>query len=142
MKKRLLIIGVLVLTLMILAVWAVPAFADGASNSGQTTQNTRQVNKARLLVRILMIRNEAKVDAFLAKAESAGKLNADQVKNIKQIWTNHHEQFERGSILIRLLKANNGTNVRTVLEKAVAAGKIKQRQADRIMALWQKLHNK
>ena len=142
MKKKLLIIGVLLLALAVVGVWAVPVFADGASNSNQSTQNTQQVNKTRILVRLLMIQDESKVDAFLAQAKNTGKITVEQVTAIKEIWTNHHEQFKQGSALVRLLQANNGTNVRIVLGKAVVAGKINKDQAKKIMTLWQKLHNK
>jgi hypothetical protein len=89
-----------------------------------------------------MVQDESKVDAFLAKAEEAGKITTDQVTTIKQIWTNHHEQFKRGSALIRLLQVKDGDKVQAALDKAVGNQKITQQQANNILKLWQKLHNK
>ena len=99
-----------------------PVFAATASNSNQSTQNSQQVNKIRILVRLLMVQDESKIDTFLTQAKDAGKITAQQVITIKEIWTNHHEQFKQGSALVRLLQANNGTNVRIFLGKAVVVG--------------------
>ena len=142
MNRKFIVIGVLLLALIILGVWAVPAFAAGASNPDQSTQNTPQGKKIGILVRLLMVQDENKVDAFLAKAEQAGKISADQVTTIKQIWTNHHEQFKRGSVLIRLLQVKDSDKVQAFLEKAVGNHKITQQQADNVLKLWQKLHIK
>ena len=142
MKKKFIVFGVLLLALIILGVWAVPTFAEGASTPDQSTQNTQQGKKIGILVRLLMVQDESKVDAFLAKAEAAGKITADQVTTIKQIWTNHHEQFKRGSALIRLLQVKDGDKVQAALDKAVGKQKITQQQADNVLKLWQKLHNK
>jgi len=35
------------------------------------------------MVRLLLVQDEAKVDAFIAKAEAAGKLNAAQAVKVK-----------------------------------------------------------
>jgi hypothetical protein len=142
MKKKFIVMGVLLLALIILGVWAIPAFAADASNPDQSTQNTPQGKKIGILVRLLMVQDENKVDAFLAKAEQAGKITTDQVITIKQIWTKHHEQFKRGSVLVRLLRVKDGNKVQALLEKAVGNQKISQPQADKILKLWQKLHGK
>ena len=141
MKKKFIIFGVLVLALIILGVWAVPAFAEGGSDPGQSTQNTPQGKKIGILVRLLTVQDENKVDAFLAKAKDAGKITGDQVTRIKKIWTNHHEQFKRGSALVRLLQVKDGDKVQTFLNNAVGNQKITQKQADNVLKLWQKLHN-
>ena len=141
MKKKFIVMGVLLLALIILGVWAIPAFAADASNPDQSTQNTPQGKKIGILVRLLMVQDGNKVDAFLAKAEGAGKITPDQVITIKQIWTKHHEQFKRGSALIRLLRVKDGNKVQALLEKAVGNQKITQQRADNIWKLWQKLHN-
>jgi uncharacterized protein YwbE len=142
MKKKFLIIGVLVLAVVILGVWAVPALADGASGSAPATQNTQQVNQARILVRLMVVQDEAKVDAFLAKVQAAGKITAAQVTAIKTMWTNHHAQFKPGSPLVRLLQVRDGAKVRLVLDKAVDAGKLDKTQAEKVFDLWQKVHGK
>ena len=142
MKKKFLIIGVLVLAVVVLGVWAVPALADGASGSAAAPQNNQQVNQARILVRLMVVQDEAKVDAFLAKVQAAGKITAAQVTAIKTMWTNHHAQFKPGSPLVRLLQVRDGAKVRLVLDKAVDAGKIDKAQAEKVFDLWQKVHGK
>ena len=142
MKKKFIVIGVLLLALIIVGVWAVPAFAAGAANPNQSTQNTPQGKKIGILVRLLMVQDEKKVEAFLARAETAGKITPAEHIRIKDIWTKHHEQFKRGSVLIRLLQVKDGDKVQALLEKAVGNQKITQQQADNILKLWQKLHNK
>ena len=141
MKKKFIVIGVLLLALMILGVWAVPTFAAGASTTDQSTQNNPQAKRIGILVRLLMVQDEKKVDAFLARAEAAGKITQDQKTRIKEIWTSHHEQFKRGSALLRLLRVKDGDIVQTFLTNAVGNQKITQKQADNVLKLWQKLHN-
>ena len=142
MKKKFVILAVLLLTLVILGVWAVPALAADASGAARSKQNTAQGQKIGILVRLMLVQDESKVDAFLAKAEDAGKITAVQVTTIKQLWTDHHTQFKKGSVLIRLLQAKDVTKVQTVLDKAVGAKKITQQQADKVLALWNNLHAK
>jgi ribosomal 50S subunit-associated protein YjgA (DUF615 family) len=142
MKKKFIILGVLILALAVLGVWAVPAFAAEGSGSGQTTQNTAQGKKIGIIARLMLVQDEAKVDAFLAKAEAAGKITHDQSVAIKQAWTDHHTQFKKGSVLVRLLQAKDVTKVQAFLDKAVSAKKITQEQADKVLALWHKLHDK
>ena len=91
MKKKCLIFGVLLLALMMLGVWAVPVFAATASNSNQSTQNSQQVNKIRILDRLLMVQDESKIDTFLTQAKDAGKITAQQVITIKE----HHSSARR-----------------------------------------------
>jgi len=142
MKKKFIVIGVLLLAITILALWAVPVFAADSANPAPSKQNIAQGEKIGILIRLLVVQNPAKVDAFLAKAQDAGKLTADQAAKVKEIWTNHHEQFKPGSALVRLLKAKDGDKVKQVLDKGVTAKKITQQQADKVLNLWGKLHQK
>jgi hypothetical protein len=142
MKKKYLIIGVSILALVVMAVWAIPVFAEGASNPAQSGQNTQQLPKLRMLARLLLIQDEAKVNALIAKAKDASKITAEQATKIKEFWTNHHQQFAKRAVLSRLLRANDGAKVQAFLDRAVAAGKIQKEQAGKIMTLWNKLHNK
>jgi hypothetical protein len=140
MKKKIAIIGAVLLVLVVLGVWAVPAFA--ADPPGSTAPSTLQVNKVRILARLLLVQDEAKVDAFIAKARDADKITADQATKIKEFWTNHHQQFTRRVVLTRLLLARDGAKVQAFLDKAVAAGKIDETQAEKVMTLWNELHSK
>jgi len=135
----LLIIGSVVLTLVVLGMWAVPALAADGVGLPQAAQIT-PANKARVLARLLLVQDEAKVDAFIAKAEANGKLNADQAVKVKNFWATHHEKFAKNAILKRLLKAQDESKVKAFLDKAVAAGKIQQAQADKVIQMWEVLH--
>ncbi len=139
MKKKLLIIISLVLTLAVVAIWAVPAFAADGVGVPQATQIT-QANKSRVLVRLLLVQDEAKVDAFIAKAEANGKLSTDQGVKVKDFWTANHAKFAKNVILRRLLKAQDESKVKAFLDKAVTAGKITQTKADKIIQMWEVLH--
>ena len=140
MKRKIIIIAGILLVLVTQAVWVIPAFA--ADNSTTATPAAQQVNKAKILVRLLVVQDETKVDAFLAKAVAANKISADNAAKVKDIWVKHHAQFAPGKPLIRILKAQDGAKVDAFLAKAVAAGKLQQAQADQIKALWTQLHTK
>jgi uncharacterized membrane protein affecting hemolysin expression len=136
MKRKLTLIGIITLVLVLLAVWAVPVFAADPQQPAQITQ----ANKARVLVRLLLVQNEANVDAFIAKAVDAEKLSAEQAVKVKEFWTTHHTQFLRNIILGRLLRAKDQSKVQAFLDKAVAADKLQQAQADKIIQIWVILH--
>lgn len=140
MKKRYWIIASVILVLVMLGVWAVPVFADDAAGSTPPTPTTQPGNRVRILVRLLLVQDEARVDTFIAKAKAAGKLNDDQATKLKTFWTNHHAQFAKRVVLARLLSARDESKVKAFLDKAVGAGKIKQEQADKVIAAWEALH--
>jgi hypothetical protein len=129
----------MVLTLVVLGMWAVPAFAADGVGLPQATQMT-PANKTGVLVRLLLVQDEAKVDAFIAKAEASGKLSTDQAVKVKDFWTANHAKFVKNVILVRLLKARDESKVKAFLDKAVTAGKIQQPQADKIIQMWEVLH--
>jgi hypothetical protein len=140
MKRKIALIGSVLLILVVLAIWAVPAFATDGSGSLQQPAQITQVNKARVLIRLLLVQDEAKVDAFIAKAVDAGKLTTEQVIKVKEFWTARHAKFVKNVILVRLLKAQDESKVQAFLDKAVTAGKIQQAQADKIIQIWVILH--
>jgi hypothetical protein len=137
MKKKLVIFGMLLLSLGMLGFCALPSFPPGAADSDRPQERKKRGK----LVRLLMIQDESKVDAFLAKAKGDGKITDQQAANIKNIWKNRHAQFAQGSPLARLLQAQDIVKVQDYLKKAVSAHKITQQQAERAMDLWQKVHN-
>jgi hypothetical protein len=139
MKKKILIIGAVLLALVVLTIWAVPTFA---ADPGPTTSGTLTAGKVRILARLLLVQDEAKVDVYIAKAQTAGKITEEQAAKIKEFWTNHHQQFTRKVVLTRLLWAKDGTKVQAFLDKAVASGKITQEQAGNAMNLWNKVNSK
>jgi hypothetical protein len=138
-KRKVLIIAVASVTLIALFMMAVPVLAADSVVSTNTAQIT-QVNKAKILVRLLLVQNEAKVDAFLAKAVDANKLTGEQATKLKDFWSEHHTKFLKNVILTRLLKAQDEYKVQAFLDKAVAADKIQQVQADKIIQVWEILH--
>jgi hypothetical protein len=71
-------------------VGAPPVLADDPGSTQQPAQSTEQFARGKLLARLLMVQDEAKVDAFLANAVSSGKLNEDQAAKIKGLWVNRH----------------------------------------------------
>ncbi len=90
---------------------------------------------------MLLVQDQTKAFAYIAQAEAAGKITADQAVKIQDFWTAHHKQFAWNFVLRRLLKAQNENNVKTYLDKAVANNKISQTQEDKIIAIWEIIHN-
>ena len=142
MKRKIAIISAVVLAVVALATWAIPSFAAGTSIPSQATSQNPQVNKARVLVRLLMVQDGTKVDAFLSKVHGAGKLTGTQAAEIKTVWTNNHAAFAPGKPLLKLLAMRSATNLDIVLQKGVAAGKLQPVQANKIEALWHQLRGK
>jgi hypothetical protein len=141
MKRKIALFGGIFLALVVLTVWAVPVFAaDGSGATAPATQCAQGWHKMRILGRLLLIQDEAKVDALIAKA--GDKLSTEQAGKIKTFWTDHHQQFTKRVVLTRLLWAKDGAKVQSFLDNAVKAGKINSEQAGKIMDLWEKLHAK
>ena len=140
MKKKTMIIVCGVLLAAVLAFSVIPVAAANGSN--QTAPAAQQIHKRQILVRLLSIQDEAKVDALLAQAVADKKITADQSTNIKDFWTAHHSQFLKNRIVDRLLKVQDQAKLQAALDKAVAAGKITADQAKKIMDLWTTLHTK
>ncbi len=141
MRKKIAIIGAVVLAVAVILVWAVPAFAENSTTT-QIGQNSQQSYRSRILIRLLLVQDEAKVDSLIAKAKDSGKINEVQAAKIKEFWTAHHVQFAKKAILTRLIWAQDGSKVKGFLSNAVVTGKIPQEQADKLMALWNYLHTK
>lgn len=138
-KKKIIIITVASLTMIALFVWAVPVLAAD-SGAAQSAQTAPQLGKVKVLFRLLLVQDEAKVDALLAKAVDAGKLTTGQAVKVKEFWANHHAQFAKNVVLKRLLSAKDEAKVQEFLAKAVQAGKIKQEWANKIIQIWEMLH--
>ena len=128
-------------TLVVIAslVFAVPTLAASASPPTTPAQIT-PANKPGALIRLLLVQDETKVDAYIAQAVSNGKITADQAVEVKDFWTAHHKQFAWNFTLRRLLRAQNESNVKTYLDKAVTNGKITQDQENKVLHIWEVLH--
>jgi polyhydroxyalkanoate synthesis regulator phasin len=138
-KKKIIIIGLIVLALVATFIVSVPVLAADASPPTTPAQIT-PANKAGALVRLLLVQDEAKVDAYIAQAVSNGKITADQAVKVKAFWTAHHKQFAWNFTLRRLLRAQNENNVKTFLDKAVANGKITVDQENKVISIWEIVH--
>ena len=119
---------------------AVPTLAAGGAPPPDPSQIT-PANKPGALIRLLLVQDQTKAFAYIAQAEAAGKITADQAVKLQDFWTAHHKQFAWNFVLRRLLKAQNESNVKTYLDKAVANGKISQTQENKIIQIWEILHN-
>jgi hypothetical protein len=141
-NKKTVIVTCLVLAVAVAGVLAVSSLAFAADNPTPTlaAPGAPAVNKARVMVRLLMIQDESRVDALLQKAVDAGKLKSDQVTTIKGLWTEHHSQFAAGKPLVRILLVRNGARVQALLGRAVHSGRLEQPQADKIWSLWEAVH--
>ena len=65
MKKKLAIIGGILLAVVVLSAWAIPALAANPPTSTTTAApNVQKAVKARILVRLLVVQDAAKVDAL------------------------------------------------------------------------------
>lgn len=135
MRKEIAVLGGVLLALVLVAAVAVPAFA-GEPGGAQA----KQAGWKRVVVRLLLIQDEAKVDALIAKAEGSGKIGAEQGDRIKSFWTEHHRQFSRNVVLTRLIWARDSATVDAFLDRAAVSGRLKQEQADKLMGFWTKLH--
>jgi hypothetical protein len=139
MKKKTIIIVCGVLLAAVLAFGVVPV-AAAAVNANQTTPAAQQVHKGQILLRLLAIQDEAKVDALLAQGVANGKITTAQAAEIKAFWTANHSQFIRNAG--RLLKMTDGAKLDALLANAVSSGKISAERAAQIKARWTELHSK
>jgi len=139
-KKKIIIITLAVITIIATLAIAVPVFADSSTSPTPPAQITT-TNKPGAIVRLLLVQDESKVDAYIATAVADGKITSDQAVKIKDFWTAHHEQFAKNAVLKRLLKAQNESNVKAFLDKAVANGKITQDQENKVISIWEVLHS-
>jgi hypothetical protein len=140
MLKKALIIGSVILGLIVLGAFAVPAMAADPTGTGPAP--TLSIGgKAVLLARLLMVQDEAKVDARLALGVTNGKLTKDQADQVKAFWAVHHEQFTK-RVAGRLLRVQDEAKIKEFLDRAVSNGKTTQVQADKIIAAWETFHSK
>jgi len=92
MMKKIMVFAIILLVSLVLLVNTLPVLADDSGSTQQPAQSTDQFAKGKFLARLLMVQDEAKVDAFLANAVSSGKLNEDQAAKIKELWVNRHDK--------------------------------------------------
>ena len=138
-KKKWIIIGVIVLALITALAIAIPVYAATSNATPSPTQLT-PANKAGALLRLLLVQDQTKAFAYVAQAEAAGKITADQATAVDNFWTEYHAQFTKAVVLRRLLRAQNESNVKAFLDKAVANGQITQTQENNVISLWETLH--
>jgi hypothetical protein len=145
MKKKVIIItvGVLLAAVLLFGVMPVAASDFTASIPATSVPTTAQAGNGHLWVRILAIKDQATLDALIAKAEANGKINADQATKIESFWTTYHAKFVatvKARILQRLISVKSEANLKTFLDKRVAAGKINADQETTIINMWEAAH--
>ena len=128
MKKVIAVVGAVLLVLAMLTVTAAPVFAADSTTQAQPAgQGANLGQKILIMVRLLLVQDETKVDTFLANARAANKITDDQEAKIKDFWAKHHEQFTRRVvkrvILSRLMRAQDGTKVHTFLIRQSLPGR-------------------
>src|SRR5271157_288798 len=122
-KKKIIIIGLVVLALVTAIAITVPVMADATNATPAPTQLT-PANKAGALLRLLLVQDQTKAFAYVSQAEAAGKITADQATAIDNFWTEYHAQFTKAVVLRRLLRVQNESNVKAIMDKEVANAKI------------------
>ena len=142
MKRKIAIIGSVLLAIVALTAWAAPVFAANLPGAAQSVVSGEQAARSRVMARLLLVQDAAKVDSFIAAAVDSGRISQQQGAQIKDFWTNHHQQVTRRLVLGRLMQAKDGARVQAFLDKGVSAGKMTSDQAGKIMAAWQKIHSK
>jgi hypothetical protein len=143
MNKKVLVVLTLVVTVGIFTVFAVPVVAADPAGSVQGTEQTMNCwGRAIILGRLLLVQDETKVDALLAKAIENDRLTAEQTGKIKDYWSNHHAQFTKKFVFKGLMRIQDEAKLQQVLENAVTSGKIDQAQADKITEAWHKIHSR
>ena len=138
-KKKLIIIGIVVLAIITSLAIAIPVFAANSNATPSPTQLTPQT-RAGALLRLLLVQDQSTAFGYVSQAEAAGKITTDQATAIDSFWTEYHAQFAKAVILRRLLRAQNESNVKAFLDKAVASGQITQTQENNVINLWETLH--
>ena len=98
-KKKILIIGLVVVALVAAFVMAVPVMAAGSSPTTPPTTIT-PANKPGALIRLLLVQDQTKAFAYVQQAEDAGKITADQATAIDNFWVAHHKQFAWNFVLL------------------------------------------
>ena len=138
-KRKLMIIVVSTIALIAILAFTVPVIAADTAASTPPAQIT-QLNKAKILARLLLVRDEVKIETFLTRAVNAGKITEEQAIKIKGFWETHHSNFAKNLIVGRLLRTQDESKVKIFLDKAVASGKVQQAQEDKILQAWEVLH--
>ena len=111
MKKVIAVVGAVLLVLAMLTVTAAPDLQPTLPQPQPAGQGANLGQKILIMVRLLLVQDETKVDTFLANARAANKNTDNQEAKIKDFWAKHHKQFTRRvvkrGILSRLMRAQD-----------------------------------
>jgi hypothetical protein len=135
-KITLVLIGIVAVLALGLGTISVAADPAAPLTSGTPTYHIR-LGK---VLRLLSIRDQAKLEDFLNNAVSSGKLTQEQATQVEQFWTAHHAQFQKRAAVGAVLRIQDEAKLKDLLNQGIASGKITQAQADKITAVWEKLH--
>ena len=142
MKKAIIIASIALSLLCVFGVAAPIMAADPGGSPPVAGQGASKLGRGVLLGRLLLVRDEAKIDALLAKAVENGRITAAQSDKIKAFWTLRHEQATRRAVLRGLARIQDEAKLKEVLDRALANGRITREQTDRIIAAWEIIHSR
>ena len=138
MWKRVILIALGVAAVAALAFGTITVAADPATPATPGAQSYH-LHLAQV-IRLLSIKDQAKLGDFLNTQVTNGKITSDQAAQIETFWTNHHVQFQKRAVVGAVLRIQDESKLESLLNQGVASGKITQAQADKIQAVWEKLH--
>jgi len=128
---------------IVLLACSIPAaLAQGTGQQGTRRVAPLRQNQAQLRTRIMGIKDEASLDAALAKLVGEGRLTQEQAAKIKTRWQKQQERNRPLPALDRLRAIQDEGKLSEALTRLMADGKITQDQAARIRQQWQKQHDK
>lgn len=127
---------------LLLACSVQAALAQGAGRQETRRVATVTQNQAQLSTRIMGIKDEASLDAALAKLVGGGRLTQEQAAKIKTQWQKRQGLNRPLPALDRLRAIQDEGKLNEALARFMADGRITQDQAARIREKWQNLHDK
>jgi len=140
MKKKIWLILSLCLVVVVLGMNVGVAFADGGATKPANNAAVKAFKvKLQFMKRVIAIKDETKVDAFLAKLVTDGKLTTEQAAKAKELWQNARQKIQVRQAVHRILAIKDEAKLDTILAKLTETGKITTEQATKLKAVWMAL---
>ncbi len=118
------------------------ALAQGGGRQRTQRVASLKQNQAPLRTRIMGLKDEASLDAALAKLVGEGRLTQERAAKIKTRWQQQQGRNRPLAALDRLRAIQDEGKLNEALTRLMADGKITQDQAARIRQQWQKQHDR
>jgi hypothetical protein len=135
MQKIMRVILPVILVLTILTTGTSIVIASDSSTPRNTTSVVNSVDNE-LINRLLALKDEATLDAALARLVANGTLTDQQSARIKTAWSNKQNKVVDTSIVKRLLAIKDEATLDAALARLVANGTLTDQQSARIKATW------